>query len=167
MIGPGQLKLLGAVLAASLFAATPARAEFVVSELIVELQPGKHIRDDIEVWNNSPDRSFRSRSSLERSSTRRSPRKRARQDPDPEKLGILVSPARMILEPGQRKLVRIATLGASAERERVYRVTIKPAAGALQSSESGSRSSSAMTSWSWCGPNMWWLMSHRCATATL
>jgi P pilus assembly chaperone PapD len=43
----------------------------------------------------------------------------------------------MILEPGQRKLIRIASLGASADRERVYRVTVKPVVGAIQSDDSG------------------------------
>jgi P pilus assembly chaperone PapD len=122
--------------AASLTAAAPARADLVLSELIVDLQPGKLTRDDLEVWNNSPERAFvavQPREIVDPSL----PSQSTRQDPDPEKLGILVTPARMILEPGQRKLIRIADVSAAPDRERVYRVTVKPVVGGIQSSESG------------------------------
>lgn len=135
------MKMLRSAIAAAcagtaLLAAAPARADIVLSELIVDLQPGKQTRDDIEVWNSSPDRAFvalEPREILNPSL----PSQTARKDPDPEKLGILVSPARMILEPGQRKLIRIAALSTSPDRERVYRVTVKPVVGAVQSQASG------------------------------
>jgi P pilus assembly chaperone PapD len=116
--------------------ATPARADLVLSDLIVELQLGKQVRRDVEVWNNSPERAFVSIDpreivdpGLESQSTR--------QDPDPEKLGLLASPRRMILEPGQRKLLRIASLPADETREHVYRVTVKPVVADVQSDDSG------------------------------
>ena len=59
-----------------------------------------------------------------------------REEPDPEKLGLLVSPARMILEPGQRKLARVAAIAQGNDRERVYRVTVKPVAGPLEAKDS-------------------------------
>ena len=132
----------------ALLAAAPARADIVLSELIVDLQPGKQTRDDIEVWNSSPDRAFvalEPREILNPSL----PSQTARKDPDPEKLGILVSPARMILEPGQRKLIRIAALSTNPDRERVYRVTVKPVVGAVQSQASGLRSCSVTTCSCW------------------
>src|SRR5690606_21365215 len=49
----------------------------------------------------------------------------------------LVSPTRMILEPGQRRHMRIARIGPNPEQERVYRVTVKPVAGELETGESG------------------------------
>jgi P pilus assembly chaperone PapD len=122
--------------ACGLIGATPARAELVLSELIVDLQPGKHVREDIEVWNNSPERAFiaiEPREIVDPSL----PDESVRRDPDPEKLGILVSPARMILEGGQRKLVRIATLSADSGKEHVYRVTIKPVVGAIAADDTG------------------------------
>ena len=117
-------------------AAGPARADLVLSELVVELQPSKHAREDIEVWNNAPDRAFvavEPREILDAGS----PTQRIHQDADPAKLGLLVGPSRMILEPGQRKLVRIATVAGDTDRERVYRVTVKPVVGAIQSEDSG------------------------------
>ncbi len=128
---------VGALIAASLLlAATPARAELVLSELIVDLQPGKHARDDVEIWNKSDQRTFvavEPRQILNPSMANQSERR----DPDPEKLGLLVSPTRMILEPGQRKLLRIATLASANDREQVYRVTVKPVIGSVESPDSG------------------------------
>ena len=127
--------LMMAVLAAVILPA-PARADLVLSELIVELQPGKHMREDIEVWNDSSDRSFvavEPRELINPGSAAQD----VRQDRDPEKLGLLVGPSRMILEPNQRKLVRIASVSGNADRERVYRVTVKPVVGGIESEESG------------------------------
>ena len=125
-----------AACAAFILTSSPARAELVLSELIVDLQPGKQIRDDVEVWNNSPDRSFVSVEPREIINPSL-PSQSVRLDPDPDKLGLLVSPTRMILEPGQRKLVRIATFSQNADREHVYRVTIKPVVGSIQTEDTG------------------------------
>ena len=111
-------------------------ADLVLSELIVELQPGKVARDDVEVWNNSPERTYvavEPREIINPSLPSQSDRK----DPDPEKLGLLVEPAKMILDPGQRRLVRIAALPGNTEHEHVYRVTIKPVLGPVRSENSG------------------------------
>jgi P pilus assembly chaperone PapD len=126
------------VLSAALlsFAVSSAEAGIVLSELIVELQPGKQLKDDIEVWNDSPDRAYVTvdpREILHPGTADEMVRK----DPDPEKLGLLVTPTRMVLEPGQRKLIRLATLAAPSANERIYRVTVKPVVGDLQAQNSG------------------------------
>jgi len=127
--------LLGTVVAGVLLAATPAGAELVLSQLVVDLVPGKQDRADIEVLNRSPDRSFVTIEPREIVAPG-TPDEAARTDPDPEKLGILVSPERMVLEPGERRLLRIASL-APSDRERVYRVTVEPVIGKLSSQSSG------------------------------
>ena len=128
----------GRLLAAAtlLMAESSAHAELVLSELIVDLQAGKLDREDVEIWNNSPDRSYVA-VEPRRIIDPALPSQRDFRDPDPEKLGLLVAPARMILEPGQRKLIRIATLLRSANREQVYRVTVKPVVGGIKSEDSG------------------------------
>jgi P pilus assembly chaperone PapD len=123
-------------LAISLVAAAPAKADLVLSQLIVELQPGANSRQDVEVWNSSPDRAYVAVEPAEIVDPGQASQQR-RTDPDPEKLGLLVSPARMILEPGQRKLVRVADLLPPSDRERVYRITVKPEVGAIASATSG------------------------------
>ena len=129
---------VGSLIAAGLvlLLPSPARADLVLSELVVELQPNKHMREDLEVWNDSPERSFVAIEPREIINPG-SPTQSVHQDPDPEKLGLLVGPSRMILEPGQRKLVRIASVSNSSDREHVYRVTVKPVVGGIQSDDSG------------------------------
>lgn len=122
--------------AASFSWAAPASADLVLSELIVELQPAKQMRDDVEIWNNSPERSYVAVEPREIVNPGL-PSQSERKDPDPQKLGLLVSPSRMILEPGQRKLLRVAMLSSDADKEHVYRVTVKPVVGGIQSSDTG------------------------------
>jgi len=112
-----------------------AHAELLVSQLVVELAPGEHRRSDVEIMNSGPERIFVSvepREILHPGT----PAESGRSDPDPEGLGLLVSPARLILDPGQRKLLRIASI-ATSDRERVFRVTVKPVVGQLESEASG------------------------------
>lgn len=113
----------------------PAHAQLVLSEVIVDFQPGKPPRSDIEAWNDSKERMYISAEASEILSPGL-PGERRVHDPDPEKLGLLVTPARMILEPGEHKLVRIAAIAAAGTKDRVYRVMIKPVAGGVAAQES-------------------------------
>ena len=115
---------------------TPAAAQIVLSNLVVELLPGKDSKQDVEVWNQGSDRSYVAIEPAEVLNPG-TPAESRRTDPDPEKLGVLVSPARMILDSGQRKLVRISEIAPPGERERVYRVTVKPVAGPIAANQSG------------------------------
>jgi len=113
-----------------------ARAELALSQLVVELTPGDHSRTDLEVLNTGSDQAFVSVDPREIIAP--GTLKQSRQDePDPEKLGLLVSPARIILDPGQRRLIRIAAIAPPSDSERVYRVTVKPVAGQLEGQGSG------------------------------
>lgn len=131
---------LGRVLLGAWFAGAgmiaPAHGELVLSNLIVELQAGRNSRSDIEIWNNSDERSYVTIAPAEIVDPGR-PTEFRREEADPERLGLLVSPSRMILEPGQHKVIRIATISPLAERERVYRVTVKPVIGEISSDQSG------------------------------
>lgn len=112
-----------------------AHAELLVSQLVVELSPGEQRRSDVEIMNSGPERIFVSvdpREIIDAGTSAES----SRTDRDPEKLGLLVSPARMVLEPGQRKLLRAASI-KSSPRERIYRVTVKPVVGQVESEASG------------------------------
>jgi P pilus assembly chaperone PapD len=125
---------LAALAAMSTFA--PAHAELVLSDLVVELLPGKESRKDIELWNDSDERSYVEISPAEIVNAGQ-PSESRRVLPDPEQLGLLVSPNRMILEPGQHKIIRIAAIAPSADRERIYRITVKPVVGDISAEQSG------------------------------
>lgn len=137
MIGTLGLPMRTLLLLATLgMIATGARAEIVLSQLVVELGAKFEGRSDLEVWNSSPERAYVAVEPSEIVNPGR-PDEMRRTEPDPERRGLLVSPSRMILEPGQRKLVRFAAMGPPSDRERVYRVTVKPVAGQLMSNDSG------------------------------
>ena len=116
--------------------APAARAELMLSQLVVDLAKPSQVRADIEVWNSSDERAYvvAEPSEIVNAGTAGEER---RNDRDPEQRGLLVSPARMILEPGQRKLIRLAAIGPRSQSERVYRVTVKPVAGELNSNATG------------------------------
>lgn len=128
--------LLFALFGSVLAPLSPASAELVISQLVVELKPGTKVREDIEIVNEGPERTY---VAVEPSEIVRAglPSEERWQEPDPEKLGLLVSPSRAILEPGQRKLVRVAAIGIVPERERVYRVTVRPVVGDVAANQSG------------------------------
>ena len=56
--------------------------------------------------------------------------------PDRFALGLLVSPQRLVLEPAQRRVVRVAAVGECGSTDKVYRVAIKPVAGQLSAGSS-------------------------------
>lgn len=52
-------------------------------------------------------------------------------------LGLLSSPARLVLEPGERRGVRVVAIDAPGASDRIWRVKIVPIAGKLLSGQSG------------------------------
>ena len=137
MIGVGSIiRAAFATWLAVVGLAVSAHAELVLSDLVVELHPGKNARKDIELWNNSDDRSYVEITPAEIMDPGRATESR-RQEPNPERLGLLVSPNRMILEPGQHKVIRVAAIAAPIGRERIYRVTVKPVVGDVSGEHSG------------------------------
>ena len=114
----------------------PASAELAVSQLIVELKPGASRAADIEIYNDSDERSFVSvepREIVDAGLDKEKPLL----SPDPEKLGLLVSPTRLVIEPRQRRRLRIAAIGPVLPQERIYRVTVKPVSGDVTGTEIG------------------------------
>jgi P pilus assembly chaperone PapD len=116
-------------------AAAPARAELILSQVIVDLTPDQPARQDIELWNNSNERMYVVAEAAEIVAPGLAAEQRLA-EPDPEKLGLLVTPNRLILEPGQRRLVRVSAIGARGDRDRIYRVAIKPVVGGLEAEKS-------------------------------
>jgi P pilus assembly chaperone PapD len=124
---------LAAVLA--LGATSLAQAEMVLSQVIVDLMPGKPLRDDIEVWNDSRERMYVAADPFEIRNPG-TPQEQRVPAADPEQSGLLVAPQRLVLEPGERRLVRIAATGERPGADRIYRVSIKPVAGAVTADRS-------------------------------
>ncbi len=111
-----------------------AYAEMVLSQVIVDFTPGKVPREDIEVWNDGSERIYVVAEPAEITFPGTPDETRQPIGLDAG-AGLLVSPRRLILEPGERRAIRVATIGQRPEAERIYRVAIKPVAGALSADQ--------------------------------
>jgi Mat/Ecp fimbriae periplasmic chaperone len=113
---------------AALVLPSTANADMVLSQVVVDLEAHEAPRDDIEVFNNGSERMFVRAEPFEilKPGTADEARVGAR---DPSVSGLLVSPQRLILAPGERRVIRIASMLDRSARERVYRVAITPVAG--------------------------------------
>ena len=126
--------LFRSLVALFLGASAPAGANIVLSQVILDLVPGTPTAQDIEVWNNSSDRSYVIAEPTEVIAPGQ-PDERREANPNPEISGLLVTPQRMILEPGQRRLIRVSAVAPRRAQDRIYRVAIKPVAGDITASE--------------------------------
>ena len=113
----------------------PARADMTLSKVVVDFTSARASRDDIEIVNAGDDILY---VSIEPSEIvdPGGPNERRVANPDPRQLGLLISPKRVVLGPGERKVVRFSLLERPHDRDRIYRVTIKPVVGELVARQS-------------------------------
>jgi P pilus assembly chaperone PapD len=130
-----RLRFRLALAAAALALAGGAQAEMVLSQVIVDLTPAKPARADIEVWNDGPERMYVAADPFEIRNPG-TPQEQRVPAADPEQAGLLVAPQKLVLEPGERRIVRVAALGERPASDRVYRLSIRPVAGAVKADES-------------------------------
>lgn len=55
---------------------------------------------------------------------------------DPDAAGVLVTPARAVLPPGGRQLLRVVLLEDPAETDRIYRINVRPVVPPLEADQS-------------------------------
>jgi P pilus assembly chaperone PapD len=113
-----------------------AQAQIVVHPVIIDLPPDGLQRNDFEVANTSSERVFVAVEPA-RIDQPGSPEEARITDPDPEALGLLVSPPRLVIEPGERRFVRVAALEPAGDEERIFRVAVKPVVGEVSGQQSG------------------------------
>jgi P pilus assembly chaperone PapD len=129
----GRLLFLVVALALVFGAPPPASAQIALNRIILDFS-GEQSRQDIEIVNNGEDTAFIvvEPARIEQPGSTEEQRITAR---DPNELGLLVTPNRLVLEPGERKLVRIAVIEPAAVVDRIYRVTVKPVLGEVRATE--------------------------------
>jgi P pilus assembly chaperone PapD len=126
-----------AAMAAMAFACcAPALAQIAVHPVILDLQPGELQRADFSVENPTSERVFVAVEPARIDVPGSAGESRVTAG-DPKSLGLLASPRRMILEPGERRFVRVAALSSPGEADRIFRVAVKPVAGEVTGQESG------------------------------
>lgn len=128
-------KLLTAAALAGASVAAPASADLVLNQVVVDLLPDQVARMDIDASNTGKERIYVVAEPAEIVDPGK-PTERRVANPDPAASGLLVTPQKMILEPGEHKLVRIAAIAPRGNTDRIYRVTIKPVAGDVSAAES-------------------------------
>lgn len=109
---------------AGLLAINTAVAGIGLSESIVDFSDPRKLRHDIWVINDGKERAYVAIEPAEILNPGLPGEKRV-SEPDPEKRGLLVSPTRLILEPQQRRMIRLVVIG-DRQKERIYRIKIHP-----------------------------------------
>jgi P pilus assembly chaperone PapD len=103
--------------------------------MVVELTPSSRTAD-VLVFNDADERAYVSIEPTEVVDPGTPGEKRI-SNPDPRVFGLLLSSTRLILEPRQKRLLRLASTSIPNEKERVYRVIVKPVVGDVESKASG------------------------------
>ncbi len=55
---------------------------------------------------------------------------------DPAKVGLLVAPRRLVLKPGEQKVIRVIRIGPAANKDKAWRVHIRPAKSEIEADRS-------------------------------
>ena len=112
----------------ALFTSIPVQAEMVLNKIIINFQTGKEVREDIEVFNNGNDNLYIS-TKLFAINQPESETPERKELTNPRSAGIIISPTRFVVAPGQRKVVRVSTTQAAIDKDKVYRILMKPHVG--------------------------------------
>ncbi len=122
------------VSAATLAWSGAAEAQLSINRLWIDLDAGKAPRSDLVIRNDSEDRYYITVQTTEVFAPGTAEEVR-REAADPEQLGLLVTPNRMVLEPGASRAIRVVSLNQNLTQDRIYRVLIRPEVGEVKASE--------------------------------
>ena len=108
-----------------LLMATPARAEFLLSEVIIDFLDGAARQHDIEVISKDNETQYiDTETYLVENPT--APDEKRTQIANPQESGLMVTPNKMALAAGARKLMRFLLLKPQTDKDQIYRVAVKP-----------------------------------------
>ena len=109
---------------------TAAKAGIVLSQVVLDILPTSDIAQNVEVANDGAEPAYVVVEPAEIVAAGQAEEAR-RPIVDPAIGGLLVTPQRLILQPGERKTIRFAAIAGRGASDRIYRVTVKPVAGAI------------------------------------
>lgn len=118
----------------ALGAATAAWANLSIDKLWIEFADGRPGRSDVVIRNDSEERYYIDVAVSEILNPGTEAEERVT-IADPEALGLLVTPNRLILEPGALRSIRLVSLNESLTQDRIYRVMVRPQVGAIQTDD--------------------------------
>ena len=110
----------------------PALAGVYVDKSIITFESGQALRQDVIISNPDPDPAFVEIQVLEVTSPGEQDESRTVVK-DPERIGLIASPRRLMIPAGTQRAVRLVSLNGFQDTEQVYRVNVKPVAGDVKS----------------------------------
>lgn len=127
-------KILAALLLVCLV--SPLSADMVLSNAIIHFEEGQANRQDIEIENVGDEVMY---VAIEpRLVTNPGTGDEGRElINDPREAGLLVTPNKMAIPAGGRKVIRFVNLKSDNDIERIFRVTVKPVVGEIVAQETG------------------------------
>jgi P pilus assembly chaperone PapD len=115
--------------------ASPAAADISISPAIVVFE-ARASDNTIVVTNDGKDLAFVTARVRSVDAPGESDEK-LRFEANPAAVGLLATPNRMVLEPGERRAIRLLTMSPAGDADRVWRVHIAPSIGKLKEGQSG------------------------------
>ncbi len=112
-----------------------ARGEIALSQVILDMSANGAGRRDIEVANTSNSVIY---VTVEPAAILNpgQANERRREDPDPQRLGLLATPNKLMIQPGEKKLVRFIALQPPGETDRIFRARVREVVGKVKAQTS-------------------------------
>ncbi|MGY8996679.1 MAG: fimbrial biogenesis chaperone [Alphaproteobacteria bacterium] len=109
------------------------QAQVSVSRLIIDIGPDSE-REDIVVGNIGEEVAY-VEIEISEYLNPGTPEETVVVRDSPRELGILASPNRMVLQPGEKAILRLAVIERPDDIDRVFKITVTPVVGEIESSE--------------------------------
>ena len=109
----------------ALLLSSPAQAEFVLSEMIIDFPEKAARQHDVDVISRDKETLYIATETyvVEHPAT---PDEKRTLVTDPTKSGLMITPNKMVLPAQARKLIRLLLLNPPSDKEQIYRVVVKP-----------------------------------------
>lgn len=124
------MRLLLAIL--TLCLAAWSQATIMIDRAVLDFPVDQPPRQDVVVTNPDPEPAFLEVEVLEVRHPGTADETRTVVK-NPEALGLVASPRRLMVPPGAQRIIRLVSLKGHLDEEQVYRVNVRPAAGKVES----------------------------------
>ena len=113
----------------------PAAAQLTANPAIMSFQGTENTRKDIKIGNTSSRTQYLNVSAMRIIEPGAHPETYF-ESPNPEEVGLLVAPRRIVLQPGEERVIRVILLDDEIETDKAWRVHIEPTIGKIDADTS-------------------------------
>ena len=118
------------------FFSLQAQSAMQINQAIIDYQPGDTSRKDIEISNPDPEPLY-VQVEVKRVVNPGMPDEKTEVVTNPKESGLLVTPSRLAIQPGARKLVRVVNLKPLGDKEKVFRIALTPVPADIEAETTG------------------------------